>query len=1510
MKKQVILIFAGLLIFLSASYSQRRMENLGRGVVAVRAGTSSAFISWRLLGDDPKYIGFNVYKSYNGGTATKLNSSVLKAGTNYTDNSADFSKKISYYVKPVVNGVEGVASTSFSLKIGNKIQPCFLIPIKAPESGYTICDVQVGDLDGDGEYDYVIDRQAPIDPATLSGTQMSFGNQKMEAYKSDGTFLWSVDLGVTSRITDNVSPGAATINVGNWDGMNVYDLDGDGKAEVVLKTANDVTFGDGKKLVDSNPLNQYVSVLNGLTGAERSRILIPNDYSDRGVMGASFAIAYLDGIKPSIVGFHKNRKADGHFNLTMLAWDFNGTNITQRWKWMRGNTEAEDGHQMRIADVDGDGKDDVCQIGFTLNSDGTLRYSLSKYGILHGDRFYISKIDPAKDGLQGYGCQQNNPNGIIDFYYDVNTGKPFWKNVTTPPAPDAGRAMIGDIDPRFPGAEMWSFWGVKNAQTGIKITPDSVQPYPTQTFWWDGDLLNDNLNDGKFEKWDYANSKTSRFFNVSTYESAFADGKNPLFWGDILGDWRTEVIYKTPDESNLVIFTTNHATNTRLYTMMHNPQYRVQITTRGYEQSPYPDYYIGTDMTTPPTPLMQTAKCIWKGNSSNNVWDATTSNWVVNGVTGTYTQGDDVMFDLSGSPDTTVTLSGSLSPSSIKVISPVNYSLTGSGKLSGSTGLLKSGGGALSLNSLCEYTDTTRVEEGQLFVNGLLTQSTVLVAANALLGGAGVITKSPILNKSAKIAPGVKDGLGTLTFNSGLIIPANTICQIDLTDDSLGTLKPSDKIVVNGNLVINDTMTILLNAISGKVKPGSYPIISYTGSFSGNLSKISIAGLFGQKCVLSNSSNVITLTIVSSRKSSSVIWDGTASTWDLMSTNGWLLDNNKTYFAANDSVNFNTVNGTTNINIVGTLPVSHISVNSSSNNYTFSGNGNIGGDGGLTKSGNSKLSVLNKNSFTGKTIVNGGTLEINSIAETGLESSIGAPTTTDWSYLTVNNATLSYIGTTDGVTNRGLTLAGTSDTINVSVANKSLSFMESVIGTGKLVKTGSGTLVFNKANTYSGGTVIKDGIVGFLSDEANFGTNTTVQLEGGTLRMYNSGSLSTKNYWNFNVPANKTGSLITDSRCDFYGTLTGSGTMNLYLTSLNSYGAIRNNYYGNWSAFTGNINISTSSLGGLFSISNTSGYANASFSLGDLVTATHTTPGSTVTFGDLSGTSTAIVNNIKLVVGGKNTDATFNGVISGAYSVTKNGTGAWTLTNANTYSGGTTVSGGTLVVSNTTGSATGTGTVNISGAKLTGTGRISGGVAVNSGSNLAPGLNGIGTINLAGGLALKSGSTTSIEINKSTSKFDIVNVTGSCVLNGVLNISNIGSVAFKAGDKFKIFNATAFSGAFTSVTPSTPGVGLQWDLSAIATTGTISIVPVTSVEEISFVTKVYPNPINTVLHVTTTNNALNGMISIIDLTGKTLIKKKIESEEEVLNLSNIEKGIYFLRVTNDNKNFTEKLIKQ
>ncbi len=566
----------------------RQFEKLDRGTYAVNAG-NSVFISWRLMAQDEPDIGFNVYRTTDGVTV-KLNAEPLKGGTNYTDTSADLSKDNTYYVTTIYNNVETPTDGDFTLKAGESVGgvkgnagAAQIIPI---HEGGTIHFVWVGDFNQDGKYDFLVDR-------------CDDDHQKLEAYLHDGTYLWTIDMGYNSEYKYQIEPGASTIDVGMWDGATVYDIDMDGSAEVMVRIADGVTFGDGTVYTNKTHDNaQVIAVIDGMTGKLKASQPVPNDWLDEGPMACMMEIGYLDGQTPSLICWLKNRNDDKSFNSIHVAYGYgNGTEFVQQWKSGCYGAEA---HQFRVEDVDFDGKDEILHIGYALNSDGSLRYTMPD--VIHGDRYHIAPFCNAnnKTEMLGYGVQQRNPSTLLEYIYNASTGKLLWTNYGGDGDVDIGRGDIGDVDPTHEGYEVWSFQGMYD-MNGTKISDTTA--YPSLKLYWDGDLFTESYNDSKIEKWNYNTQTVERL--ATTWKitgCASSERGAPMFYGDILGDWREEIICTGYNYDSLVILSTTIPTDYRLNTLSQDPAYRNDMTSKGYVQSNMLSYYLGEGMDTPPIP--------------------------------------------------------------------------------------------------------------------------------------------------------------------------------------------------------------------------------------------------------------------------------------------------------------------------------------------------------------------------------------------------------------------------------------------------------------------------------------------------------------------------------------------------------------------------------------------------------------------------------------------------------------------------------------------------------------------------------------------------------------------------------------------------------------------------------------------------------------------------------------------------------------------------------------------
>jgi rhamnogalacturonan endolyase len=626
MRKQLRKCFvavAAMFLFIGVSFAQRQMENLNRGLIAFNQ-SSSVYLSWRLLGTEPSGIGFNVYCSTGGATAVKLNSTVITATTDYTHTGATVTSSLAYYIKPVINGVEQAASETYTLAANTPVRqyiPITLSPIS--DGTYSSDFVYVGDVDGDGDYDYIVKRflQSTTDRKIV-----------LDCYLNTGTLKWRMYMG------RNIETGNANMS----SPVLVYDFNGDGKAEVLLLTSEGTTFGNGTTIGDTNGdgvtdynthvytdmyqvtkdnCPEFLSMVNGSTGAEMARTnFIPRNakstwstwWGDNYGHRMSFiqaTVAYIDGVTPSVVF----SRGPGD-KMDIVAWNFSNGSFAQNWSWTsRGKTFTSgtwwtDFHQVKAIDVDGDGKDEISWGSSMLDHNGTVKYTTP---LVHGDRFQIGDFNPNRAGLEAYAIQQNNSTLLGAALFDANTGS-FLKTWYTSAVSDIGRGDVADIDPNTIGMELFSFAsGSLQSCTGADIA--TAHQYPDVSIWWDGDLCRENFkgigssgNNPAINKWNPSTLGEDRKFTIYNDGGSYVvtcpyAGRAP-FIGDIIGDWREEVVLESSDRSQLRIYSTVNPAVRSIYTLMHNPAYRIDVTTKGYLCSKYPDYYLGTGMSTPPKP--------------------------------------------------------------------------------------------------------------------------------------------------------------------------------------------------------------------------------------------------------------------------------------------------------------------------------------------------------------------------------------------------------------------------------------------------------------------------------------------------------------------------------------------------------------------------------------------------------------------------------------------------------------------------------------------------------------------------------------------------------------------------------------------------------------------------------------------------------------------------------------------------------------------------------------------
>jgi rhamnogalacturonan endolyase len=621
-------MLVGIMIFRSPIHAQYVMERVGRGVVAVRTGATEVYIGWRLLGTDPDDIVFNVYRSIDGGVPARLNAEPIASSTNYVDAAADPAASASYFVRPVVGGVEQSPSPAFVIPALAPVQQYINIPLQVPAGGvtpdgvsyvYSANDAGVGDLDGDGEYEIVL----KWDPSNAKDNSQSgyTGNVYLDAYELDGTRLWRIDLG------RNIRAGA------HYTQFMVYDLDSDGRAEVACRTADGTVDGAGQVIGDpsedyrnaagyvlAGP--EFLTIFDGLTGAA----LATTEYVPaRGVVcdwGDCYGnrvdrflagIAYLDGHRPSLL------MARGYYTRTVVAaWDWRNGQLTRRWTFdsrdgTLGNAayEGQGNHQLSIADVDGDGKDEIVYGAMAVDDDGRGLYT-TRLG--HGDALHVADMDPDRPGLEVFQPHEcvpcYGPNGLE--FRDARSGELIWGVAATR---DVGRGLALDLDPRYRGYEMWGAADTGGMYTAPLSTPDethgprgvqiaATKPSINFGVWWDADPLRELLDNITISKWNWTTGTLSTLLAPAGVASNNGTKATPALSADIFSDWREEVIWRTSDNTALRIYTTTIPAANRFYTLMHDRQYRAAIAWQNvaYNQPPHPSFFLGDGMSAPPRP--------------------------------------------------------------------------------------------------------------------------------------------------------------------------------------------------------------------------------------------------------------------------------------------------------------------------------------------------------------------------------------------------------------------------------------------------------------------------------------------------------------------------------------------------------------------------------------------------------------------------------------------------------------------------------------------------------------------------------------------------------------------------------------------------------------------------------------------------------------------------------------------------------------------------------------------
>jgi rhamnogalacturonan endolyase len=606
---------------LTPSETDRQTEFLDRGVIALKSDNGN-FISWRLLADEyDKDVKFNIYR--NG---EKLNKDPLEV-TNYSDSEG--ASGDTYTVETLVNSKSTEKS---DVKATDK--DYLSIPMQKPEGGvtpdgqsytYSVNDSGVGDLDGDGQYEVIV-KWYPSNAIDSSFNGYT-GPTIFDAYKLDGTLLWRMDMG------HNLTSGA------HYNQFVISDFDGDGKDEFMIKTADGTkTYGatngkfDGKKVISEigNPADdgkyvgtnghivggpEYMSVFNGETGKVIDTInyAFPVGEADGGASWGDTwynrsdrflsGLAYLDGKKPSAIfgrGYYER--------TTFAAYTLENGKLKEQWTFDSDKVGKGGGlgfHNLSVGDVDNDGCDEIVAGSLTLDQDGTILYAMDgemgREQGSHGDAQHLGAFDPNREGLSSMEVHEI-PAVASEELHDAATGETLMSYYAYL---DAGRGLAANIT-SSPGYEFWGAAGstvdsggsVYNVKGNVELPKKPSGLSTNFALYWDGDLLDELLDDTSITKYNESTGKVDLLKNFDGVHSNNGTKATPTLQADILGDWREEALLPTTDDSELRIFSTTIPTQYRIYTLMQDPLYRngIGFQNSGYNQPPHLGFYLGEDI--------------------------------------------------------------------------------------------------------------------------------------------------------------------------------------------------------------------------------------------------------------------------------------------------------------------------------------------------------------------------------------------------------------------------------------------------------------------------------------------------------------------------------------------------------------------------------------------------------------------------------------------------------------------------------------------------------------------------------------------------------------------------------------------------------------------------------------------------------------------------------------------------------------------------------------------------
>lgn len=1520
MTGKIFLTLAAVTLWAGVSDAQRITDRLDRGLVAMKT-EAGVFCSWRINADEWHNTLYNIYRGDR-----KLNDTPLEV-SNFMDTSG--SAGDSYSVRAVVDGKE--TDISSPVKVWEK-NYTIIKPQHAPEITAALIpnDATAADVDGDGQLEIIIN---------YDNTAEDFHNGDngiftvIECLRMDGSLLWWINCGPNMGDFQN-----------NEINIAAYDWDCDGRAEMVYRAADGTvihmadgstyTVGDGSINYRGNNWpggqwfmrwgKEYLVYADGLTGKPYQVIeyplkrvedknnpkgileggeydgLINNEWGDGYGHRFSkyfFAAPYLDGHKPSIFlarGIYTKHK--------MIAYDVDPAThtLTERWRWNDIGPEwhGQGYHNMGIADVDWDGRDEIVFGSMVIDDNG---HGLSTTGLGHGDSQHCGDFDPYTHGQEIFACNEDRPNNN---FRNATTSKIYYRSTGSM---DDGRANCGNFIDEHPGSEGISTRDgnlICGASHKALVGDDKSTVMITQNFrvFWDGDLCD--------ESFDYSSGKNTQgaIFKARIGKIAVLEGSKtnndtkgtPCLQGDILGDWREEYIMRDAD-NNIRIYTTDIPTPHRIYSLWHDHQYRNAMVWQmcGYNQTPHVSFALSEfeDITVPPAPLSLLGQ--------KEVADM--------GVIDNSLDGKNVI--VYGNSDITVNAVENASPAILTVNTPSwvqghddNDNITSeyyihtiaSGSFAGDMKLVKQGDGKLAMPAgRHTYSGPTEVWGGTLAIDGELQRSHLWLNRFSVLETSRLDLPMGLdMNYASELRIGSRKeagtlNTGTLDFGFGAVIAIDVFADMSADNINAAKLRIETKDWINGPEYLQPVIRLTAHSADDgtTLQTGRY-LIGEIGCLEGELSDIILLGIdfLKKKLLLEDGKLYLELTAY---ESGDKIWmGGDASEWNLDDSAAFrnVATGEESVFVPGDNVTFDDSASSTEVKISGMLKPASITFCNETKDYVLTGDGRIIGDASLVKKGEGTLTIKNLNSYTGGTYINGGRLEVDVLSnEVGTD--YGALSSADTRIYISNNATLAV--NANATLGQKLSIANGNATIDVPDGIKlTISKGISAGGIGqKLYKRGTGTMHIAGGNMMSR-LVIEEGTVYDSEVDGLISLPGTVEFVNGSLYDADNSYTYTSNPANFVVAKGNNGALYMDARCAYTGKLTGEGKFTVHANW------IRHELNGDWSGFEGELTAAYYMDGGDFKWNNDYGMPKATLNISKDVT--FNAQGRKMSLANLKGTGNYHGTGT-LTVGNDITAIIYNGSFSGNPKIVKTGKCDLYINRMMSGISDLTALDGTVSLSASKApydTKYFSSPLSIEGnAKLRGRGTVAD-ITVSGNGTLEPGVysdsnpHHYGTIFSTGNVTINPGATLSLYLRAAGkgNPCSSIKVVGTLKIDGNVVVEMNKDYIPSENDEFQLWTAGKLSGNPDISLPELPE-GLEWDASGLHdTTGILRVVKANSISTIEDCDQVTCRVFDSL-------GIYLGMVETTKAEAAACAKESLQ----------LSKGLYVLKLTSQHKIQTIKI---